>query len=157
MAAAAFEMSVAISLPAGWGEARLFPRHAHCPPSGATARSYDHAGHQLVWQSPQSAYGQRVACDVESDGRDCSFLAAHFGVAEDDFCVAWVATEVLAKLAGLPILQWLATHGLVRPPADGFAEIKLPVAGDVRARLLVVKAGGRALSFGRILCAPSQP
>ena len=57
----------------------------------------------------------------------------------------WVASEVLAKLADVPILEWLKTHGLFA------CEPGVPVRAEIpgsRAELMVLADGTRRMAFG---------
>jgi hypothetical protein len=151
MAVAVFRMNngLEIGLPGGWGQALLFQPEYHYSGEFETARSYNHQGFQLVWVDPSSTAGA-MACDIESEGRDCSFMAARFGVSEDEFTCAWVLTEVAAKLAQVPILLWLTQNGLLRPFEEEIIEVPFDFGGDPhRVTLLFLRLENHSLAFGR--------
>ncbi len=72
-------------------------------------------------------------------------MAAQFGVSPAKFHEHWVASEVLAKLADMPILQWLKKHGLFacEPGNPVLAEIP-----GLSAKLMVIADGSRIMAFG---------
>jgi hypothetical protein len=61
----------------------------------------------------------RHAIDVEArDTRGIEWLSKRFDVLPGEFLKRWTATEVLAKLYDVPVLSWLAAHGLASAPCD---------------------------------------
>jgi hypothetical protein len=115
----------------------LCPPGEHRPKASDTARAYDHLGFQLAWFP---AGQHRFACDVEHADRPCRELAERFGMPAEKFRRCWVATEVLAKLMNVPVLQWVKEYGLVTD-----------VSGDLRgARILLRDCPEtvRAMAFG---------
>jgi hypothetical protein len=135
-----------IQLPAGWGEVEIRADAPRIPCAQSPGpRAYDHLGNRLSW-FPSAVLGVRkFACDVEDCSRDVSFMAAQFGVAPAQFHERWVASEVLAKLADTPILEWLKTYGLFA------CETGVPVRAEIpcsRAELMVLADGARMMAFG---------
>jgi hypothetical protein len=125
-------MAASITLPAGWGEAHLCSPGEHRPKNGDTARAYDHLSWQLAWAP---AGRRRFACDVEHADRSCREMAERFGMSPERFRCCWVATEVVAKLMNVPVLQWVKKFGLV--------------TGEFRgARILLVEELNRVMAFG---------
>ena len=140
-------MGGVIQLPDGWGEAEIradAPRIACAQAPGP--RAYDHLGNCLRWFPSANLGVKKFACDLEDCSRDVSFLAAQFGVAPAQFHQRWVASEVLAKLADVPILQWLKTHSL------HCCEPGIPFRADISdfaaAQLMVLADGPRLMAFG---------
>jgi hypothetical protein len=123
-------MRAPIPLPADWGEAWLCAPGEHHPKNSRTVRAYDHHGVQLAWIPPGRG---RFACDMEHLDRPCREMAEHFQLAAETFLRRWVATEVMAKLSDVPVLQWLKTRGLT---------------GASDARILVIANAGRTMAFG---------
>ncbi|MDQ1624760.1 MAG: hypothetical protein QOJ49_258 [Actinomycetota bacterium] len=82
------------------------------------ARSYLADGRCVSW-SPERAAGVDVAIDAEiADAPVPPALRSRFGVTDPAlFWPAWTAVEVSCKLRDVPLLQWLATHGLRPDPA----------------------------------------
>ncbi|MGD7705822.1 hypothetical protein [Microlunatus sp. Y2014] len=81
-----------------------------------------------------------------------SALGARHGSDPQTFWPAWTRTEVLAKLADVPILTWVARHGL-DDAKNGRAEPANASAGSgshhiVTARIedLVISAGAITIS-----------
>gem|GEM_PF-2075184 len=68
--------------------------------------------------------------DVESPDRPLDpALRRRWGAADDaEFLARWTVGEVLAKLTGIPMPQWLSRHGL--PPAPGPGHRRLVVNGS---------------------------
>ncbi|HTR97850.1 MAG TPA: hypothetical protein VMH61_08110 [Candidatus Acidoferrales bacterium] len=155
-------MPEAFTLPAGWGAARLVPPGAAvrspCAAAGPAAagapRAYDHEGAMLEWSpGPANAEAAAVACDLEHVGR----FAGEADPARTDPRLsvrAWVATEVLAKLANVPILAFVRDCGVADPGDAPQLERALPGAGSERARLwLAVSADGRHVACFGMRCA----
>jgi hypothetical protein len=100
---------------------------------GAAARSHLADGRVVGW------YGvPGVVIDAElSDQPVPPALAARFGT--EDFWGRWTRAEVAAKRADVPIVLWLAEHGL--GPTSGAGEtleiegITVSVAHRARARV----------------------
>jgi hypothetical protein len=135
-----------IQLPAGWGEAEICadaPRIACAQAPGP--RAYDHLGNRLSWFPPGDWGVKKSACDLEDCSRDVSFMAAQFGVQTVEFHQRWVASEVLAKLADVPILEWLKTHGLFACAPGAPVRAEFP---GTRAELMVLADGPRRMAFG---------
>lgn len=143
-------MGGVIQLPAGWGEAEICADAPHIPCAQAPGpRAYDHLGSRLSWQPPAEFGAKKSACDLEDSTRDVTFMASQLGVAPADFHRGWVASEVLAKLADMPILEWLKTRGLF------LCETGVPVRAEIpapqnsaTAQLMVVAHGSRMMAFG---------
>ena len=150
MAAAAFEMSGRIQLPEGWGRAEIRPAAPRIPCAGAVGpRAYDHLGNLLSWFPPVGRAAEKFACDLEDCTRDVSFMASRFGAEPTQFHRRWVASEVLAKLADMPILQWLKTRGLFR--CETAAPVTTEISGAAfsgTAQLIIVEEGSRMMAFG---------
>jgi len=73
------------------------------------AVSYLDDGRQVVWHAPAAA--ARAACDAERLSAPLpQALAGRYGA--EDFHLRWTRTETLAKLAAVPVLEWLRRHGL---------------------------------------------
>jgi hypothetical protein len=103
---------LAVPLPTGWGEAWIEAPPLG-PPRASTVRSYTADGWRLSWRPPS---GEGAACDVERSGPVPPALASRWG-GGPAFWHGWTAAEAQAKAAGVPILAWLARHGL--PQAQG--------------------------------------
>jgi hypothetical protein len=93
-------------------------------PHPGLPRSYDHTGAVYVWH-PGRGDHIGAAIDVEVAGRplDPCFMERHGEHDEHAFGARWTVAETLAKLAGEPILTWLASHGLPRVPGPGAAVV----------------------------------
>ena len=149
-AAAAFKMSGVIQLPASWGKAEIRPAAPRIACAAAAGpRAYDHLGNLLSWFPSADFSVKKFACDIEDCSRDISFMASSLGVEATRFHRGWVASEVLAKLADMPILQWLKTRGLF------LCETGVPVRAEIPAspfagvaQLMVVADGVRMMAFG---------
>ena len=141
-------MTIGLDLPIHWGRATLssVPRGGGY---GVGLRAYDHRGHRLLWNPPDEDAPFYAACDVESRARDCSFMASCLATEPESFPYAWVATEVQAKLADLPVLCWLRGNGLSRCAGPGEFRLEFPSGLRVRtATLLLISHGELVLSFG---------
>jgi hypothetical protein len=83
--------------------------------AGAATRSHLPDGRCVGWYGSVPA-GVAVAVDAEPAAAAVPpALARRFGTRR--FWQRWTRTECLCKLAGVPIVVWLAEHGL-RPPAE---------------------------------------
>ena len=146
----------AFRLPQDWGDATLMSRtRRRCsrpaelaPPP---ARAYDHTGMMLLWSPGASGRGARgFACDLEHVTRfagsaDPSFLGPAFRIEN------WVATEVVAKLTGVPVLALLKSGGGVTASPRRLQELNLrPYGGSGRARIWITPSddGLRVAAFG---------
>ena len=139
-------MSSVIQLPAGWGEAEIRADAPRIPCAQSPGpRAYDHLGNRLRWFPPAALGVRKSACDLEDCSRDVSFMAAQLGVEPAQFHQRWVASEVLAKLADMPILEWLKTHGLFA--CEPGAPVRAEIPGS-RAELMVLADGPRRMAFG---------
>lgn len=141
-------MIMELELPNGWGRATLFQgsRVIGC---GTGVRAYDHRGRRLLWKPPDDAASSFAACDVECRDRDCLFLATRLATPPTAFPIAWVATEVQAKLADVPVLIWLRDRGLSTLVETGEFSFEFPRGLRVRtASLLLMSHGIHALAFG---------
>jgi hypothetical protein len=135
-----------IQLPTGWGAAEICADAAHISCAITPGpRAYDHLGNRLCWFPPANFGVQKLACDLEDCSRDVSFMAWQFGVAPAQYHERWVTTEVLAKLADMPMLEWLKTHGLFACAPGEPVRVELP---GLRAELMVLAAGSRRMAFG---------
>ena len=139
-------MRDSIQLPEGWGEAEICADAPRIPCAMAPGlRAYDHLGNRLCWLPPSDRNVKKFACDIEDRGRDVSFMAKQFGVEPAEFHRRWVASEVLAKLANVPILEWIKSRGLFSCEPGAIAHAEIP---DGAAQLMVVASGSRMMAFG---------
>jgi len=79
----------------------------------ATTRSHLADGRVVCW-SPTYPPGTRIAVDAELvDQVVPAAMARRFGIVDPErFWPLWTAMEVACKLADVPVLRWLARHGL---------------------------------------------
>jgi hypothetical protein len=76
-------------------------------------RSYDHRGQVFSWRAPGGLACERAALDIEAkDSPAIESLSSRFHVRPDEFLRRWTATETLAKVLDLPILELLRRSGL---------------------------------------------
>ncbi|MDQ1642765.1 MAG: hypothetical protein QOJ90_2116 [Actinomycetota bacterium] len=90
------------------------------------ARSYLGDGRCVSWW-PKRPVGVRVAVDAEIVGVPVPpALRRRFGVTDPAlFWPTWTAVEVSCKLRDVPVLQWLATHGLQPDPTIATRTVRL--------------------------------
>lgn len=112
--------------PIGAGSIEVFPSAADVP--AGWVRSYDHRGR--CWAFPAED-GQRAAIDVERLDRpvDVGLVERWGATSTEQFIRRWTVAETLAKLDDVPILLWLADHGLPSLPKDSDSP---PRRGGVR-------------------------
>lgn len=143
----------AFRLPDGWGVARL-ERATDAPPASGAARAYDHLGVRLAWTpGPACRAARAVACDLEHAARfegpaDPRTADPRLGPWD------WVATEVVAKLARVPVLALVRDHGVVA--SSGRFALCVPLArygadGEARVWLAASPDGRRIAGFGMSL------
>jgi hypothetical protein len=126
------------------------------------ARSYLADGRLVQWRPPVAAL--RSICDWAVDAEIAAqlvpvSLAERTGVGDPDvFWPRWTAVEVAAKLLDVPVVMWLAEHGLsARVAADHgvvlrtvhHAELVITVGCrlDRRPRVTGLKSGRPAEAF----------
>jgi hypothetical protein len=113
-------------------------------------RSYLADGRLVQWRPPGTDCGRSVADGTETlrwavDAEIAAqpvppTLAARTGVVEPaEFWPRWTAVEVAAKLLDVPVIMWLAEHGLC---ADAAADDGVVLRTAYRADL-VITAGRR--------------
>jgi hypothetical protein len=72
------------------------------------ARAYDALGHRLCWQACRTADTEApAACDLERRDRAPHPALRALAPAGVDFWRFWVLGELAAKLADVPMLEWL--------------------------------------------------
>jgi hypothetical protein len=113
--------------------------------AGAVARSHLPDGRCVGWFGPVPA-GLAVAVDAEPAGAAVPpALARRFGA--ERFWQRWTVAESLCKLTGVPIVVWLAKHGLDAPVPAGFVCRTLRVS-DLIVTVAVTSETLRAFSSG---------
>jgi len=135
-----------VDLAPGWGRFALRP-DARTPPRGAVAWSYDSQGNRLCWLADRDGGAAgRAACDLEWRERVPGPALLRLAPAGLDFWRFWVLAELAAKLAAMPILEWLRRYRCGQVPP-------LPVG----ARALVVPRwdGRWTLGFAHVVARPS--
>jgi hypothetical protein len=101
--------------------------------AAAVARSHLSDGRTVAWVGPVPD-GARLAVDAElASATPPPALRSRYG--RNDFWRRWTRTECLAKLAGVPMLVWLARHGLDAAPSAGVMVRSLLLCGDVQVGL----------------------
>ena len=148
-------MTAPVPLPDGWGTARLIQPGISTECGPQCARSYDHTGCVLHWL-PRRANGvdTRFACDMEHisriDGVTVGELAR--GISSEEFARRWVVTEVLAKLADIPILVALRDYGLATASPNGISILDQPFGVDGVSTVLVDDraVSDRVVAFGML-------
>ena len=82
-------------------------------------RSYDHHSAVFSWQPPRRLNLARAAIDVEAKHQpSAAEMAAGFGLSVDEFLARWTATEAVAKVLDVPVLERLKRQGLTEVAAD---------------------------------------
>ena len=113
------------------------------PPRDGWVRSYLADGTLVQWRPPIDARPDvmRWAVDAEIGTQAVPrALADRTGVRQPErFWPRWTAIEVTAKLLDVPIVMWLAEHGLSARAAAGHGV----VLRTVRRADLVITVGGR--------------
>jgi hypothetical protein len=134
--------SAEVALPPGWGRFALRAGAAP-PPREAAAWAYDARGHRLCWLAEPSG---RAACDLEwraSEPRPALARLAPPGV---DFWRFWVLAELAAKLADVPILEWLRRYRRGAAP---------PLPAGARALVVPRWEGRWTLGFAQLAATPA--
>jgi hypothetical protein len=143
-------MSGRLDLPEGWGVARLHRGRAVA--HERVARSYDHRGAVLTWMpGPCCVAAAAIACDLEHASRFAVPVRVPGGAETGVVLESWVATEVLAKLTGQPVLAFLRAHGVIGSLPVPRAEFDLAALGTGGvAQLVIVRSsdGERGAAFG---------
>jgi hypothetical protein len=113
------------------------------PPRGGAVRSYLADGTLVQWLPPVDAHPDvvRWAVDAEIGSQPVpDALAARTGVCDPArFWPRWTAIEATAKLLDVPVIVWLAEHGLSARSAAGHGI----VLHTARHRDLIITVGGR--------------
>ena len=138
----------AASLGRGWGGFLLHHR-ALAAPDGTRARSYDPRGWQLSWLPPAvDGSGGPFACDIEWRERATDAGLVRWAPMGVDFWRFWVLAELAAKLADIPILEWLGRYREGRVP---------PLPPEAEALVLPRWAGTWTLGFARLRGSARRP
>jgi hypothetical protein len=103
-----------------WGAVGVYPANARAHHCEQAARSYDGCGGMLQWRPSADLAAYPRACDIERyDRRVPEAFKGLRGTSDTlEFFASWTATEVIAKLAKVPILLWIKAFGLA-PCAPG--------------------------------------
>jgi hypothetical protein len=113
------------------------------PPRGGAVRSYLADGALVQWLPPIDAHPDvvRWAVDAEIGTQPVPVaLAARTGVRDPArFWPRWTAIEATVKLLDVPVIVWLAEHGLSVRSAAGHGI----VLHTARHRDLIITVGGR--------------
>lgn len=101
----------------GWGAIEIVDAFDRRAAAGALV-SHDARNRTLVWRPGPAMRNGRAACDLESCARPVPAICRALlpGSSALEFLAAWTATEVVAKLLGVPIMTWIRAHGLVACP-----------------------------------------
>jgi len=112
------------------------------PPRDGWVRSYLAGGKLVQWRPPVDAHPDvmRWAVDAEIGTQPVPHaLADRTGVRQpEQFWPRWTAIEVTAKLLDVPVVMWLAEHGLSAGTAGHGIVLR-----TVRRAGLVITVGGR--------------
>jgi hypothetical protein len=85
-------------------------------------RSYDHRGVVFSWEPPDDLRFRRAAIDVEAfEVPSIRYMSAHYALSDIVFLRRWTATEVIAKVLNVPILELLKHGGLVEEASHAWS------------------------------------
>jgi hypothetical protein len=86
-------------------------------------RSYDHHGAAFSWQPPTGLDFRRAALDIEAKAQpSAKHMAERFGLSVDEFLRRWTATEALAKVLNIPVLDFLKERGLAQEASEHWSQ-----------------------------------